>query len=114
MREETKFLESKANNVFDNLMRVFILELSFMKSTEFDVNNILKKIKDEQETNRKIALEEFKSSTTQSEQFYLTKYFWNKYKEFTKFNHSALETHMTPEMQHKWSEALSVFRPYLT
>ena len=26
VREETKFLESKANNVFDNLMRVFILE----------------------------------------------------------------------------------------
>lgn len=95
-------------------MRVFILELSFMKSTEFDVNNILKKIKDEQEKNRKIALEEFKGTTVNSEQFYLTKYFWSKYKEFTKFNYSAFETQLTEEMQHKWSEALSIFRPYLT
>ena len=46
VREETKFLENKANSVFDNIMRVFILELSFMKSIEFDVNNILRKIKD--------------------------------------------------------------------
>lgn len=94
-------------------MRVFILELSFMKSTEFDVNNILKKIKDEQQNNRKVALEEFKA-TTKSQKFYLTKYIWDKYKEFSKFNFSITDSIIPSDMQHKWNEAMNIFRPYLT
>jgi hypothetical protein len=37
-------------------MRAFVLEVSFIRSMQFDVGNILQKIKDKQEEHRKVAL----------------------------------------------------------
>ncbi len=34
--------------MFDNFMRVFVLEVSFIRSMQFDVGNILQKVKDKQ------------------------------------------------------------------
>jgi hypothetical protein len=43
------YLERKANDVFDNFMRAFVLEVSFIRSLQFDVGTILQKVKDRQE-----------------------------------------------------------------
>lgn len=41
-------LEQKANDVYDNFMRTFVLEVSFIRSMQFDVSTILQKINDNQ------------------------------------------------------------------
>jgi len=46
---ETVYLERKGADVFDNFMRAFVLEVSFIRSMQFDVGTILQKVKDKQE-----------------------------------------------------------------
>ena len=43
---ETIYLEQKAHDVFDNFMRTFVLEVSFIRSMQFDVTSILQKVND--------------------------------------------------------------------
>ena len=43
---ETSYLEKKANDVFDNFMRAFVLEVSFIRNMQFDVTAILQKVND--------------------------------------------------------------------
>jgi sulfur relay (sulfurtransferase) DsrC/TusE family protein len=38
-------------------MRAFVLEVSFIRSMQFDVGSILQRVKDHQEQHRKVALE---------------------------------------------------------
>ena len=57
---ETVYLERKGSQVFDNFMRAFVLEVSFIRSMQFDVGNILQRIKDKQEQHKKVALEALK------------------------------------------------------
>jgi hypothetical protein len=45
---ETIYLEQKGADVFDNFMRAFVLEVSFIRSMQFDVSTILQKVKDHQ------------------------------------------------------------------
>lgn len=45
---ETVYLEKKGSDVFDNFMRAFVLEVSFIRSMQFDVGNILQKVKERQ------------------------------------------------------------------
>lgn len=57
---ETVYLERKGSDVFDNFMRAFVLEVSFIRSMQFDVGTILQKVKDKQEEHKKVALESLK------------------------------------------------------
>lgn len=57
---ETVYLQRKGSQVFDNFMRAFVLEVSFIRSMQFDVGNILQRIKDKQEQHKKVALEALK------------------------------------------------------
>lgn len=43
---ETVYLEQKASDVYDNFMRAFVLEVSFIRSMSFDVTSILQKVND--------------------------------------------------------------------
>lgn len=45
---ETIYLERKGSDVFDNFMRAFVLEVSYIRSMQFDVGTILQKVKDRQ------------------------------------------------------------------
>jgi hypothetical protein len=54
------YLEQKGSDVFDNFMRAFVLEVSFIRSMQFDVGTILQKVKDKQEEHKKVALESLK------------------------------------------------------
>ena len=53
---ETVYLERKGSEVFDNFMRAFVLEVSFIRSMQFDVGTILQRVKDRQEEHRQVAL----------------------------------------------------------
>ena len=57
---ETVYLERKGSEVFDNFMRAFVLEVSFIRSMQFDVGTILQRVKDHQEEHRQVALEALK------------------------------------------------------
>ena len=46
--------------MFDNFMRAFVLEVSYIRSMQFDVGTILQKVKDKQEEHKKVALEALK------------------------------------------------------
>ncbi len=46
---ETTYLEQKASDVYDNFMRAFVLEVSFMRNIQFDMTNILQRINDKKE-----------------------------------------------------------------
>ena len=41
-------------------MRAFVLEVSYIRSMQFDVGTILQKVKDKQEEHKKVALEALK------------------------------------------------------
>lgn len=53
---ENVYLEKKANDVFDNFMRAFVLEVSYIRSLQFDMGTILQKVKERQEEQRKIGI----------------------------------------------------------
>ena len=57
---ETVYLERKGSEVFDNFMRAFVLEVSFIRSMQFDVGTILQRVKDKQEEHKQVALEALK------------------------------------------------------
>ncbi len=54
---QTVYLEKKGSEVFDNFMRAFVLEVSFIRSMQFDVGNILQKVKQHQQEHKKVALD---------------------------------------------------------
>jgi len=54
---ETVYLEKKGSEVFDSFMRAFVIEVSFIRSMQFDVGTILQRVKERQEEHRKVALD---------------------------------------------------------
>lgn len=54
---ETVYLENKGSEVFDCFMRAFVLEVSFIRSMQFDVGTVLQRVKERQEEHRKVALD---------------------------------------------------------
>ena len=53
---EKIYLSAKANDVFDNFMRTFVLEVSFIRSMQFDVTTILQKLNDNKDENKRISI----------------------------------------------------------
>lgn len=78
---EHVYLEKKANDVFDNFMRAFVLEVSFIRSLQFDMGTILTKVKEKQEDQRKLVIEELRNSMKR-ENSKIGNFIWSAYKKW--------------------------------
>ncbi len=45
---QTVYLQRKGSDVFDCFMRAFVLEVSFIRSMQFDVGTVLQRVKERQ------------------------------------------------------------------
>lgn len=54
---ESIYLEQKANDVYDNFMRTFVLEVAFIRSMQFDVTGILQKVEERRDEGKRVEIE---------------------------------------------------------
>lgn len=78
---ENVYLEKKANEVFDNFIRAFVLEVSYIRSLQFDMGTILTKVKEGQEEQRKVVIEELRNSMKRDNST-IGSFIWSTYKKW--------------------------------
>ena len=78
---ETSYLEKKANDVFDNFMRAFVLEVSFIRNMQFDVTAILQKVNDSKDENKKLSIDSLRKRMEKDKG--LKDSIWASYKKWT-------------------------------
>ena len=100
---ETIYLEKKGSEVFDNFMRAFVLEVSFIRSMQFDVGTILQKVNDRQEEHKKVALQALKVRMMK-ETSSVTAFIRDAYKKLTNnFLLEINEPYINQKIKSKWS-----------
>jgi hypothetical protein len=83
-------------------MRAFVLEVSFIRSMQFDVGTILQKVKDKQEEHKKVALEALKIRM-RKETSSVTAFLKDTYKKLTNnFILEINEPYINQRIKNKW------------
>lgn len=106
---ENVYLEKKANDVFDNFMRAFVLEVSFIRSLQYDVGTILTKVKEKQEEQRKVVLEELRNSMKR-EGSKIGSFIWSTYKKWIDNSDFDIKEHyISPRVREKWQRVCEYY-----
>jgi hypothetical protein len=72
------------DSVIDNVMRLFVLEVAFIKCVENDIASILKRLKDNRDECKKSSIEEVKSAIKNVNTTNIKSFLWDTYKNMTK------------------------------
>lgn len=84
-------------------MRAFVLEVSFIRSMQFDVTTILQKVNDNKEYNRKISFDALRVRMEKEKG--LKDSFWDTYKKWTTPEHGVdiCENYISGRIRDKWA-----------
>ena len=105
---ETVYLERKGSEVFDNFMRAFVLEVSFIRSMQFDVGTILQRVKDHQEEHRQVALEALKKRMNKEAS--MKTFIKDAYKKLTdNFLLQINESYISERIRSKWANVCDYY-----
>lgn len=106
---ETTYLEQKASDVYDNFMRAFVLEVSFMRNIQFDMTNILQRINDKKEENKRIAFDNLRKKM--NEQRGIKDSLWGAYKKWTtsEVGVDINELFIAPKIRDKWKRVCEYY-----
>ena len=99
---ETIYLEQKANDVFDNFMRAFVLEVSFIRSMQFDVGNILSRVNDGRDEKKRLSMESLRKRIEKEKG--VKQSLWDTYKKWTmpETDVDINEGYVSPKVRDKW------------
>jgi fumarylacetoacetate (FAA) hydrolase family protein len=102
-------LEKKGSEVFDHFMRAFVLEVSFIRSMQFDVGGILQRVKEQQEEHRKVALDALRSRM-KKENSQVAAFLKDAYKKVsTSFLLDISEKYINERVRGKWSRVCQYY-----
>lgn len=106
---ENVYLQKKANDVFDNFMRAFVLEVSYIRSLQFDMGTILSKVKERQQQQRNLVIEELRNSMKRENSTF-GKFIWSAYKKWIDNSQFDIKEHyISPRVREKWERVCQYY-----
>ena len=97
---QQQYLTEKTNDIVDTVMRVFVLEVAYIRSVENDVAGILKRLKETRDESKRSTTNEVDYLLKQAPKQNLKGRLWDVYKTFTQTPFS-LDGSSVPETARK-------------